>query len=59
MNKFEKGFETCGTPYDLGWKHGTEDVHDTFSEFRPDCALTFDEMVEYKDGYREAKRGWD
>ena len=59
MNKFETGFENCDTPYDLGWKHGTEDCHDISYEFRPDCPLTFDEMEDYKDGYREAKRGWD
>lgn len=55
---WEKGFEGCDTPYDLGWKHGTEDIHDSFN-YRPDIDLSRDEFDEYKEGYKEARRGWD
>lgn len=54
---WQKGFEGCDTPYDLGWKHGTEDIGDTF-KYRPGISLSRDEFDEYKDGYKEAQRDW-
>lgn len=45
-------------PFDMGWRHGTEDIHVQF-KYRPDRSLSKDDFEEYKDGYREAHKGWD
>lgn len=55
---FEKGWCGCDTPFDLGWMHGTEDIGNTF-KYRPDISLSRDEFDDYKEGYKEARRGWD
>lgn len=57
MGKFE-GFEGCENPWDLGWKHGTEDIFGP-ENFRPGCEMDEDQLRDYKDGYRDAMRGWD
>lgn len=56
---WQKGFEGCDTPYDLGWKHGTEDIGHTFSYRSGIISLSLDDLDEYKDGYKEARQGWD
>lgn len=58
MEQWKNGHEGCDTAYDLGWKHGTEDIHDPF-KYRPGYRMTPDDFDEYKEGYKEARRGWD
>ena len=58
MQTWSPGWEGCKDPYDLGWKHGTEDAGDGTARPRPGCRLTPEQFQEYKDGYYEAKRGW-
>lgn len=58
MEQFQAGFEGCTDPGDLGWKHGHEDIGGPFT-YRPDCALTADQLAEYKDQYEAARQGWD
>jgi len=45
-------------PYDMGWQHGAEDIGFRF-KYRPDEPLTPEQFEEYKQGYRDARRGWD
>ena len=55
---WEPGWEGCDTPYDLGWLHGTEDAGSAWTP-RPGCQFSSIEFDDYKDGYREARRGWN
>ena len=55
---WEEGFEGCDDPFDLGWKHGTEDIGGGF-KYRPGINLSSDEFDDYKSGYQEAREGWD
>lgn len=44
--------------YDKGWEHGTEDIGSIF-RYRPDEKLSPDEFEQYKQGYKDARQGWD
>lgn len=57
MSDFEKGYEGCDNAYDLGWKHGTEDIHDSFN-YRPGIRLNRDDYDDYREGYKDARKGW-
>lgn len=58
-NEWEhKGYEGCDNAFDLGWKHGTEDIASSFN-YHPDIELTKDDWDDYKEGYKEARKGWD
>ena len=56
-DQFTPGWEGCDDPFDLGWKHGTEDAGSS-RNYRPGIGMTKDQMDEYKDGYHEAHNGW-
>lgn len=45
------------SPFDIGWRHGTEDIGEQF-RYRPDRRMTNQEYDEYRAGYKEARRGW-
>ena len=55
---FQKGYEGCDNAWDLGWKHGTEDIHNSF-KYRPYAGMSQSDYEDYKDGYKEARKGWD
>lgn len=56
-------YEKCEDAYDLGWKHGTEDIDSGWNYHRQitqlGCELTMREHSEYRNGYKDAKRRWD
>lgn len=55
---WEAGTEGCETPGDLGWMHGTEDIGGAVT-YRAGVSLTPGEFDDYKEGYKDARRGWD
>lgn len=51
-------FEGCNNAYDLGWKHGTLDIGESY-KYEPGVWLSKKDFLEYVEGYKDARRGWN